>query len=53
MNTKPHYAWFMRKAEKSKGICLCGCTGWWRAHWELAIFLLFNKDLTDGEDSAN
>lgn len=36
----------MRKAEPSMGICLCGCTPIWRAHYELAVFIIFKKDLT-------
>lgn len=39
-----YYAWFMKQAEKSSSICLCGCTPIWRALYELAMFKLFKKD---------
>ncbi len=41
-----YYSWFMKKAEPSRGICLCGCTPFWRAQWELFVFLVFKKDLS-------
>lgn len=40
------YRIFMKLAEPSRGICLCGCTPWWRAHYELAMFVIFKKDLS-------
>jgi len=36
----------MKLAEPSRGICLCGCTPFWEAHWELFVYIVFKKDLT-------
>lgn len=39
-----YYNWFMKKAERSDSICLCGCTRFWRAHYELFMFLVFKRN---------
>lgn len=41
-----YYNWFMKKAEPSRGICCCGCTNQAQALYELAIFIIFKKDIS-------